>query len=219
MNTLIMRCNYTNNFSGLEIVYLLGDFGVNIKQAGNFEITAPVKTLKFGDWTTQGLPFYAGSVRYKFYLGWQTSPNRKLFVKVPSFYGTAVTVIVNTHNAGVIIYNHKEVDISDFVVSGKNELCFEVFGHCRNSHGPLHFACKNPNFISTEHFATHGNDWTNDYVLVFCGLIEAPLLTIRQLNVKINYKNKQQQTKRYTKWNRQETTKIVGISRSSNSSL
>jgi prepilin-type N-terminal cleavage/methylation domain-containing protein len=210
-NTLIMRCNYTNNFSGLEIVYLLGDFGVDIKQADNFEITAPVKTLKLGDWTTQGLPFYAGSVRYKFYLGWQTSLNRKLFVKAPGFYGAAVKVIVNKHDAGVICSNYKEVDINNFVVSGKNELCFEVFGHCRNSHGPLHFAQKAPNFISSEHFATQGKDWTDDYILVPCGLIGAPLLTIRELQGKINYANKQQQTKRYTKM-KTRTKKNVTVS-------
>lgn len=215
-NILVMRCNYTDNFSGLEMIYLLGDFGVNIKEANNFEITAPVKTLKLGDWTTQGLPFYAGAVRYKFNLGWRTRPDRKLFVRAPDFLGAAVKIIINNNDAGVIFYNHKEVDISDFVISGKNELCFEVFGHCRNSHGPLHFACRTPDFISTEHFDTHGKDWTDDYVLVSCGLIEAPLLTIRELKIKVNPK---QQTKRYTKWNREKTTETVEFLHSLNSSL
>ena len=214
LNTLLMSCAYTHDFPGLEMIYLLGDFGVNMKQHNKLEITTAVKSLKFGDWTAQGLPFYAGSVRYKFGLGWAQA-SRKVFVKVPDFNGTAVKVIVNSHEAGVIFYNHKEVDISNFLISGKNELCFEVFGHCRNSHGPLHFAQENPDFISSEHFTTHGNDWTDNYVLVSCGLIGAPLLTIRELNVKINNKNEKQ--KRYTKWNRQKTTGKLEISHSLNS--
>lgn len=187
-NTLIMRCNYFSDFSGLEMVYLLGDFGVNIKKHNNFEITVPVKTLKLGDWTTQGLPFYAGSVRYKFFLGWEKSLNSQLFVKASGFCGVAVKIIVNKHDAGVICCNYKEVDISNFLVSGKNELHFEVFGHCRNSHGPLHFARKKPDFISTEHFATQGKDWTDNYVLVSCGLTEFPQLIIRELKIKVNNK-------------------------------
>jgi hypothetical protein len=198
-NTLTMRVNYTSDFSGLEIVYLLGDFGVYIKPDNNLEITAPVKMLRQGDWTRQGLPFYAGAVRYKFFLGWPDSMNQKLSVKAPDFCGTAVKIVVNKHDAGVIFYNHKEVDISNFIVPGKNELSFEVFGHCRNSHGPLHFAQKNPDCISSEHFTTHGKDWTDNYVLVPCGLVKAPLLIIRDLQVKMNYKEKQQQNNFYLK--------------------
>ena len=208
-NVLTMRCNYTNNFSGLETVYLLGDFGVNIKQTNRLEITKPIKTLKLKDWTTQGLPFYAGSVRYKFYLHWRSLLNQELFVKVPDFYGVAVKIIVNKNDAGVICYNNKEVNISNFIVSGKNELCFEVFGHCRNSHGPLHFAQETPDFISTEHFATHGEDWTDNYVLVPCGLIKAPVLIIRELKFKSPHNHK---TKRNKQWNRQETAQKVEFS-------
>jgi hypothetical protein len=121
-------------------------------------------------------------------LGWEKSLNSQLFVKASGFCGVAVKIIVNKHDAGVICCNYKEVDISNFLVSGKNELHFEVFGHCRNSHGPLHFARKKPDFISTEHFATQGKDWTDNYVLVSCGLTEFPQLIIRELKIKVNNK-------------------------------
>jgi len=68
----------------------------------------------------------------------------------------ALKVVVNLHDAGVMWHNYKEVNIREFIVSGKNEVCFEVFGHCSNSQGFLYFSKKDPDFISTEHFSTKG---------------------------------------------------------------
>jgi hypothetical protein len=49
---------------GAEWMYLLGDFGVEV--AGTqARLVAPVRSLSFGDWTTQGLPFYGGNVTYR----------------------------------------------------------------------------------------------------------------------------------------------------------
>jgi len=49
--------------SYVERCYVLGDFGVAV--AGRFAmIIAPVRKLQWGDWTNQGLPFYAGNVTY-----------------------------------------------------------------------------------------------------------------------------------------------------------
>ena len=48
----------------LEWMYLLGDFGVRV--SGQIITITPLpEKLTWGDWTTQGLPFYAGNVTYK----------------------------------------------------------------------------------------------------------------------------------------------------------
>lgn len=49
--------------TNVEWCYLLGDFGVTVAGACA-QLTPPVRELAFGDWTAQGLPFYAGNVTY-----------------------------------------------------------------------------------------------------------------------------------------------------------
>lgn len=201
-NRLSMSCEYTGDFSGLESVYLLGDFGVDIIN-GKPEITAPVQTLELGDWTKQGLPFYAGAVKYRYYLCWINNPARKIFVKIPEFHGAAVRISVGNQVAGIICCNYKEIDISRFIMTGPNEVIIEVFGHCRNSHGPLHLNSERLHFITPEDFIIKGEKWDDDYILVSCGLIKAPLLNIRTLEYKDDSKKKRTINKKENeKWNR-----------------
>ena len=46
-----------------EWMYLLGDFGVAMHGA-SAHIVEPVRSLHYGDWCIQGLPFYGGCVTY-----------------------------------------------------------------------------------------------------------------------------------------------------------
>ncbi len=62
VHELILRIPYHRR-SGIENAYLLGDFGVRVL-GRRAEIIEPVRRLSFGDWTHQGLPFYAGNVTY-----------------------------------------------------------------------------------------------------------------------------------------------------------
>jgi hypothetical protein len=59
---LILSFPFTRK-TAVEWCYILGDFGVKV--AGRHAwITEPVRQLTWGDWTLQGLPFYAGNVTY-----------------------------------------------------------------------------------------------------------------------------------------------------------
>ena len=62
-NTLRLECAF-NEEVDLEAVYLMGDFGVRLDGIKS-TIISSVKTLKEGDITRQGLPFYAGRIFYK----------------------------------------------------------------------------------------------------------------------------------------------------------
>ena len=61
-NLVNSACHFDEE-TDLEAMYLLGDFGVEINGFTNV-ITAPVHQLELGDITTQGLPYYSGSVKY-----------------------------------------------------------------------------------------------------------------------------------------------------------
>ncbi len=177
-NELTLVCDYSEDHPGLEIVYLLGNFGVKVMGRESTLVTAPT-TLKLGNWVKQGLPFYSGSVSYSRTLRPELDKKQRLFVSVPAYDGVAVRVIANGRSAGVIAWEPNEVDVTDFVEDGKLELRIEVIGHRRNSHGPLHLTDRHPRWTGPGQFVSSGDQWTDDYILCPCGLSQPPVLDIR----------------------------------------
>jgi hypothetical protein len=169
------------SFSGLEIVYLLGRFGVRVNGV-QVALVPPPLVLKCGDWCAQGLPFYAGSVIYSQRLGKMTHrKNERVFLAVSKFAGVAVRVVVNGQSAGVIAWDPYEADITD-LLSGKagDEVQVEVIGHRRNSHGPLHHAEKWPRWSGPGEFQEQGKLWKCDYNLVPCGLMQPLQVVVKR---------------------------------------
>lgn len=62
-NTVELIANFSRNLD-LEALYLIGDFGVELKGIQRTLTKLPAK-LKVGDIATQGLPFYSGAVCYQ----------------------------------------------------------------------------------------------------------------------------------------------------------
>jgi hypothetical protein len=178
-NEITLECHYTERHPGLEIAYLLGHFGAQVKGT-QVTMTAPPATLRIGDWTRQGLAFYSGNVAYRTTIRPKLRRGERLVVQVPRYAGAGVRVLVDGQPAGVIAWEPNEVDITDLVSGQAADLCIEVLGHRRNSHGPLHLHQKHPWAIGPGHFVTGGKDWTDDYVLVPCGLLAPPRLVIRR---------------------------------------
>jgi hypothetical protein len=178
-NELKLACIYDEDYGGLEIVYLLGNFGTRVDGAKASVMPVPV-TLHVGDWVPQGLAFYSGSVSYHYRLLTEHAEGERLFVQVPEYRGTAVRVLVNGKTAGIIAWPPNEVDITDCLDGDDVELRIEVIGHRRNSHGPLHHAQKWPMWTGPGEFITEGEDWIDAYQLVPCGLMRAPVLVTRR---------------------------------------
>ncbi len=181
-NRLRLDIAYTED-DGLEIVYLLGEFGVTLA-GGQARIVAAPTQLEIGDWTAQGLPFYAGSVCYRRDVATpRLAKGERLFVRVPDYRGVAVRVLVNGRQAGFIGWEPSEADITDLIEGDAFELGIELLGHRRNSHGPLHFAEKWPVMgARPRQFVAQGKDWCDDWNLVPCGLMKSPRLEIRRLS-------------------------------------
>jgi hypothetical protein len=180
VNRITLQLNYEVTFSGLEIMYLLGNFGARVEGTSVF-ITAPVSSLKTGDWAEQGLPFYSGSVLYDTTLSPNLGAGERLFVAVPDYRGVAVRVMVGGKSAGIIAWEPNEVDITDLLAAGENEVRIEVVGHRRNSHGPHHFTEKWPAWTGPEKYQAQGDQWNDGYTLVPCGLMAAPELQVRRV--------------------------------------
>ena len=100
-----------------------------------------------------------------------------------SYYGVAVRILVDGRPAGITAWAPGEVDITDFVASGKAaELVVEVLGSRRNSHGALHWHEQWPSWHGPNTFEYYGDPklWKDGYNLVPAGLMEAPSLLVRE---------------------------------------
>ncbi len=181
VNTLELTIDYDVNHSGLEICYILGNFGTEIRNDLNLAIVAPPAKLDIGDWTKQGLSFYAGHVAYTREIKPAFNKGERVVVSFPEYRGTAVRVLVDGREAGFVGWEPNEVDITDFVESGRAcELAIEVIGHRRNSHGALHLNEDWPAWHGPETFKFDPNRWREGYNLVPCGLMSPPAIEIRK---------------------------------------
>jgi hypothetical protein len=137
--------------------------------------------LKVGDWVTQGLPFYSGSVTYEMALEVEREEDERLFVQLPEYRGVAARVFVDGRLAGTAAWPPNEVEITDHVGSGRScRLGIEILGHRRNSHGPLHWTEHNRRWTGPDSFTTEGEEWTDEYVLTPCGLMQAVEIEVRE---------------------------------------
>jgi hypothetical protein len=170
-NEIILECNYKESFKGLEIIYLLGEFGVEVDKASSTIIEAP-KTLECGDWVPQGMPFYSGNVGYEFDAKIKREESKKTFIKINNYAGVGAKIWVNGHDAGVIAWEPNELDITDYLrgENDNNNIIVEILGSRRNSHGPFHIPEKWPIWTGPASFG----DEVKEFQLVPCGLMEAP---------------------------------------------
>ncbi len=180
-NLLELGLDYDEYFAGLEIVYLLGEFGVELR--GRVPTMTPVPACgTLGDWVPQGLPFYAGSLVYETNLELQpAAPGQRTIIRLENYRGTAAQVWIDGQPAGITAWPPGEVDITPLLPAEPRtvRLGIEIMGHRRNSHGPLHLSEKWPVATGPGEFVSSGADWQDDYQLVPVGLMEAPHLVLQ----------------------------------------
>jgi hypothetical protein len=180
VNELTLTGRYGER-SGLEAVFLLGDFGV-VVEGTRARVTDAPRSLALGDWTAQGLPFYSGNLSYARTVEVERGAADRVFVQVPGYLGAAARVLVDGTAAGVIAWEPNEAEITALVPEGRSalEIRIEVAGHRRNSHGPLHLTRAWPAWTGPGQFATEGEDWSEEYHLAPCGLMKPPAIVIRR---------------------------------------
>ena len=178
-NEIRLECDYAETHPGLEIIYLLGNFGA-VVTGREVTLTKVPVTLRLGDWCRQGLPFYSGSIAYGKTLRPKLRAGERLFVQIPDYRGVAVRVLVNGRLAGVAAWEPQEVEITSFIGKSPVQLQVEVLGHRRNSHGPFHLKEKSPVWTGPGEFVPGKERWFNGYQLVPCGLLQAPVLVVRR---------------------------------------
>ncbi len=158
----------------VEWCYLLGDFGVQV--AGRHaRLTAPVRRLAFGDWTTQGLPFYAGNVTYHCRLD---APGGVVRVEVPEFRNPLLTVELDGRDAGPIAFAPYAIELSP--KKGRHRLDITAYGNRANAFGPVHHTDENLRWVGPDAWRSRGVYWTYGYRLKRMGILSAPIVLVRE---------------------------------------
>lgn len=154
----------------VEAMYLLGDFGVRVA-GDDAVVTAPVRTMRFGDWTTQGLPFYGGAVKYHIRLRGNGHPLR---VRLTKFRAPAIAVDMDAERQGLIAVSPYAVT-TQIAKPGEHELALTVYGNRYNTFGALHNTLQGADLHCTPNaWRTTGSLWAYEYQLRPTGPLKAP---------------------------------------------
>ena len=158
-NTIVLEMDYYKT-SGIEAVYLLGNFGVKVS-GGKAVLGMLPRRLTIGDITNQGLPFYSGSVIYHV----EGLQGQHVSVTAGEFGGSLVKLLGDDNK--IIAFPPYKTDICN--LSG-----LEVVLTRRNTFGPLHQKPKHAMAYAPDNFMTEGSDWNPDYELYEQGLMKKP---------------------------------------------
>ena len=122
-------------YAELEPVYILGGF--SLESAVHGWTIIPEKTLTIGQWTEQGLPFYKDGISYTKSVDLKKD-SKGILVKLNEWRGTVATVLINGKDVGIIGWPPYELEITNNIVEGKNEISVIVYGSLKNLLGPHH---------------------------------------------------------------------------------
>ncbi len=134
-NKITLMASPMTVYSEFEPIYILGDFGLESQRKGWKLIKE--KPLKVGSWKEQGFPFYSDVFSYtKSYL--LNLEDKRYVIKIPDWLGSVAEVKVNNKSAGIIAWPPYELDITDQIKDGENEITIDVAGTLKNLLGPHH---------------------------------------------------------------------------------
>jgi hypothetical protein len=109
----------------LDLLKIIGDFALE-KSFDGFKIVEKKHTLKVGDWTKQGYPFYSGTGIYRTefevpakYIG------GKLFLEVDCG-DDVLEVSINGSKSQVVPWHPYRIDVTDLIKIGKNTVELKV---------------------------------------------------------------------------------------------
>lgn len=139
----------------LESLYLLGDFGVyslsrweqgphnSLTTAGPFVLDAAPHTLQPGDFTAQGLAFFAGQLQLEKELD-VPAPAGNALLDLGEPRAALVRAEVNGQEAATFLWGPYRCDVSGLVHPGANTLRVTLYASNRNLFGPHHHTKKEP---------------------------------------------------------------------------
>lgn len=155
--------------TAIEACYLLGDFGVRLEGAFSV-ITEPVRSLAFGDITTQGLPFYGGNVVYHMEAD---LAGEGLVIHAPYFRGSFLGVSVDGKRVGSIALAPYTLTLPD-IPEGKHKISITCFGTRVNTFGALHNCNENTTWFGPPAWRSTGDSFSYEHQVKRQGILKTP---------------------------------------------
>ena len=155
--------------SNVEWCYLLGDFGVRV-QGAEKTVIPPMRRLGFGDWTTQGLPFYCGNVTYKIPVRVEKDT---LTIRVPQYRGSVLGMEMDGVRQGDMAYAPYEYTFTN-LQPGEHEVGITVYGNRVNGFGCVHNCDDSTSWFGPDCWRSEGVRWCYEYRLRKSGLLVSP---------------------------------------------
>lgn len=155
--------------TNVEWCYLLGNFGVRV-QGRHCTILPAVRELAFGDWTSQGLPFYSGNLVYHATVEGSGKP---VTIEFPQFACPALTVAVDDKRVGIVAYAPYTISLGN-LPSGSHKVDITVQNSRVNAFGGLHCCDDKEKWLGPNIWRTTGNSWSYEYQLKKSGILVAP---------------------------------------------
>ena len=152
----------------VENCFILGDFGVQVR-GRVCEITSPVRELAWGDWTSQGLPFYGGNVVYHAQVD---LPAGRYALEATHFEQPVLAVSANDRDCGIIAISPWRVELGE--LGGQFTINVTACGNRINTFGALHNCEYDRGWFGPGAWRSQGVGWTYEYRLTKSGVLVAP---------------------------------------------
>lgn len=153
--------------TNLENLYLLGDFGVEVRGT-HAVLTEKTRKLYFGDITRQKMPFYGGSIIYS--MEFKLDKTQKASVRIPHFSAPVIGVKVDGRDMGLIAFAPHMLALGE-VAAGCHSLELYVYGNRFNSFGTLHNSNDEFKWYGPDSYRTSGYEWTEGWALRPFGIL------------------------------------------------
>jgi len=175
----INRLTYTTE---LESIYIIGDFGVfseskysfaekkGMLTSGGFYISNKPDQVNEGEIVSQGFCFYAGNCLLKRTITLnEVAILNRVILDLGRFDAVAARVYINGQDGGFVPWAPYQIDISQHVKTGDNEIGIMLYGSNRNLLGPHHHIYGQNTNVAPHSF-TDCEGWRESYCFVRYGL-------------------------------------------------
>jgi hypothetical protein len=154
----------------IERVYVLGDFTVQLYGA-RAVLAAPHDRLSWGDYTRQGLPFYAGNVVY--HAHFDVTAAQHVVLQTYQLFGPAA-ILEHTPPGGETVKYHLSLpphlaDLGE-VGAGRHEVRITLFGNRQNAFGAMHMPRGATDWWNPNSFRGEQHFWTDEYNIEEMGM-------------------------------------------------
>lgn len=155
--------------TNIEWMYLIGDFGVRIEGRHKTVISKPDK-IYYGDYTVQGLPFYAGNIVYSSKI--ETGEGR-LILEASDYSGALLKAKIDDGEWHHLTFAPYRADLG-YVTKGQHRISLKLYGNRANAFGPVHNTDDSETWYGPDIWRTKGKKFSYEYRLRKMGILSSP---------------------------------------------